>query len=106
MSHDARVHRHTRAHTPPLLSPYRPARIDSDLYYKRLTPRVEDDGESSTFHRSLKRLFAGDGDGNNGAQFRGSIMITETPVGTIPKRDTAHPLSRKLSLSLSPYKKR
>lgn len=41
----------------------------------------------------------GDGDGNNGAQFRGSIMITETPVGTTTKRDTAHPPSKVVALS-------
>lgn len=41
----------------------------------------------------------GDGDGNNGAQFRGSIMITETPVGTTAKRDTAHPPSKVVALS-------
>lgn len=44
MSHDANELAYTDTeHTPPL-SPYRPARIDSDLYYRRLTPRVEDVG--------------------------------------------------------------
>lgn len=60
--------------------------IDNDLYCRRaLAPTGGRRGLRRLTDRSRGYLPRA-GAGNSGAQFRGSIMITETPVGTT-KRD-------------------